>query len=310
MKTKTAMIAALVISSNALASTTPPFHNPAKVSPVDIGFRHNILPPVHVHPDFIIDHPIVHPLLNMYEDDQKFANIFAENGSSEICGPAAMANALIYLKFNHMPIFPKILEHSAAANATNGSYVETLFHLCKTDKNTGTGIYDLRNCAIDSLTEGQYNTSNTYIRGIHSDHPIQKYAPNPGDLRLMSQSSYQPGASSIASDRGVVLLFGWYTVTLDPSTRKNIYQRVGGHYVTLAGYDNRNPNVFYVSNPLVNYNLPHFGDIRFSKITLERVPNQTNLVPPGEFKNLWQTQDLVGGSLAVLEDMVIILPLN
>lgn len=284
-----------------------PVRPPIAVPRVDIGFRRNLPPQIHLNPA-PVDRPVVHPMINMYQEDQRYADLFAENGSSQICGPTAMANALIYLRFNHAPTFPLILQHSRPAGSTNGSYVETLFDLCKTNNNNGTGVINMRNCAVDALTEGGYNTANTFIRGIHSDKENQRFAPGPGDLRVMSQTSWKPGADVSKSDRAVVLLLGWYTVDWKAATRQWVYTRNGGHYVTLAGYDAANPNIFYVSNPLVDYNAPGFGSIRYSKMTLEAIPDRADLVTAGGFKNEWQTYDLVGGNLAVLEDMIIVLP--
>lgn len=286
----------------------PPFELPRKVDKVRIGVRANIYPAIH-KVKLAQDNAVIHPMINMYQADQRFADLFADNGSSQICGAAAMANAMVYLKFNHGPRFPNILQHSTNSASTNGDYVRVMFDLCETDRNNGTLVSDMRDCAAEGLQQGNYSTANTFIKGIHSDLSNQRRAPTTTDLRSMSASSWTPGAHVSTSDRAVVLLFGWYSVNYNAASQTWDYTRNGGHYVTLAGYSRSNSNVFYVSNPLVDYNAMG-GSSRESRISFEAVPNQANVRTPGGFQNLIQTRDLVGGNLAVLEDMVITLPWN
>ena len=287
----------------------PPIALPIAMPKQRVGARF-IFPPIHKFPVLNVDHPIVHPMINMFQLDQRYADLFADNGSSQICGATAMANAMVYLRHNHAPAFPRILEDSMGPGSTNADAVRVLFDLCHTSRNNGTLVSDMRDCARTSLEQGDYNTANTFIRGIHSDLSSQRFAPGTGDLRVMSQTSWHAGDDVSRSDRAVVMLFGWYSVNWDAGQNAWVYQRNGGHYVTLAGYDAVKSDTFYVSNPLVDYNAPGFGSIRYSKITLEAIPNRADLKTPGGFQGLWQARDLVGGNLAVLEDMVISLPWN
>ena len=97
-------------------------------------------------------------------------------------------------------------------------------------------------------------------------------------------------------DRAVTLLFGWYD--------KKTYQRNGGHFVALAGYDGKKKDVVYVTNPLIkDYPKDHV----YSKVVLKPVKKQGALPADG----MWQTDHLFGdatGIVAVLEDMVTVLP--
>lgn len=289
---------------------------------IKVGKRRNVLPPIHLIPNLQLEKPVVHPMLNMYQLDQEFADLFGTGGASNICGASSMANALIYLKHNHTPKFPKILKDSIEPGDTNGDVVRLMFDMCDVNPNSGTTSKKLRDCAKDGLEEGDYNTSNTFVRGVHSSIKTQKFPPSPADLKVMITNRYDGPQDSITeSDRAVVLLFGWYQSNWDNAKKKNVYSRVGGHFVTLSGYDGLTKNyhlnstkkkyTFYVSNPLVDYNALHPTSlIRYSKLSLEAVPKSVEL--PAKFKQnkyqAWQTTNLVGGALAVLEDMVIVLP--
>jgi hypothetical protein len=307
-KYSASLFASLALLTSAYAADTAPIRLPEPAKQIDVGVRKNIFPPIHISSNPATDSPVIHPMLSMFDEDQRLAGEFGETGSNNICGPTAMANSLIYLRFNHQPNFPKILDASLPTNATSANYVEKLFQLCKTDPKSGTLITHLRDCAKAALKEGNYNTVNTFIRGIHSDLNQQKFAPGPGDLRNLSRSTFRPGSTVTSSDRAITLLFGWYDVKFDEALKKWNYHRVGGHYVTLAGFDSHNPNVFYVTNPLIDYNAMGMGDVRFSKITLEPVASLPNIKTPEGIRNLSQTRDLVAGHFAVLEDLIIALP--
>lgn len=67
--------------------------------------------------------------------------------------------------------------------------------------------------------------------------------------------------------------------------------------------DAANPEVFYVSNPLVDY--AEVYPIRYSKIALKKI---TDVKGP-QNTDYWYTNDLVGGNYAILEDILVILPL-
>ena len=237
------------------------------------------------------DKPVVHPMLNFYQEDRRFSNLFSTSGDSMLCGPTSLANILVYLKYNHNPKYPDIFKTDENKMKNNGDWVPFLYDICKTDKDRGTTIYNLESCAILGVEQGGYKASNVFIRGCHSDIDKQRFAPTPEDLRAFSKAS---------PDRGCVLLFGWYSKVKDASGNW-IYQRNGGHYVALAGYDAIRKHVFYVSNPLVDYQQ---DAIMYSKIVLKELPG--NVQAPDNVK--WYTDDLIGGNFAILEDILVVLP--
>src|SRR5262249_3402164 len=107
-----------------------------------------------------------------------------------------------------------------------------------------------------------------------------------------------PGQDVSKSDRGVVVLFGWYK-------RKNGVRRSGGHFVALAGDDEKDPSTFYVSNPLIDYSKE---SVPCSKMVVEQAAADRTDVPA---KGMWLTEQLSAdssGYVAVLENVVTVLP--
>lgn len=274
---------------------------------IAIGNRTNVLPQVHVGLS-TGDVPVARTMYNIYQLDQRYADLFGDNGSSQLCGPAAMSNAMIYLKFHHTPRFPTILQSKTTNSSTLEDYVRTLFKMCNTDRNEGTRLFSLTDCAKASLADGGYETTNTFVRGMHSNFDSHRVAVTPNELVAVSQNTWEPGDSTFESDRAVILLFGWYKVIFDGNLQKWRYEREGGHFVTLAGYDKNDATKAYVSNPLVNYDAVAPGLPAMSKIRLEPVPVSTNVIPPGNTPGLWQTADIVEGRASILEDMIVSVP--
>jgi len=239
------------------------------------------------------DHPVVHPFLDLYQEDRRFSDLFSSSGSSQICGPTSLANVLIYLKVNHNPKYADILKRHENQLQTNEDYIRFLFDACQTDKDNGTYIDDLESGAKSAIAEGGYAVGNIFIVGVDGGRDKTLRPVRPADLRLFS-------SVTIDTDRGVVLLFGWYKQKIENG--RKVYKRKGGHYVVLAGYDSVNRNTFYVTNPLVSY--ADLGQERYSKINLKRLSwNQTPI------SNVeYYTEDLVGGHFAILEDMLVVLP--
>lgn len=239
------------------------------------------------------DHPVVHPFLDLYQEDRRFSDLFSSSGQSMICGPTSLANVLIYLKHNHNPVYPDILKDHASQLRTNEDYVRFLFDTCQTDSEDGTYIDDLELGAKNAVAEGGYAVGNIFIIGVDGGLDSTRRPVTPADLRLFSDSTPD-------TDRGVVLLFGWYRH--EKENGRKVYKRKGGHYVVLAGYDSAKPHTFYVTNPLVSY--ADLGQERYSKIVLKRLSWSQTPISNVEY----YTEDLVGGHFAILEDILVVLP--
>jgi len=258
---------------------------------------HDAPVPRHIAHDPGNDKPIVHPLRDLYQEDQHFSNLFGTGGKSEICGPTTMSNVLLYLKHQHTPAFGKLLGHIKDSDHNAHDAVEAMFKLCHTDKNTGTSAGQLKSCAETAFKQAGYASLILKDEGVFASEASLRHPLSPADLRAEAQSTWKPGAPPEHSDHGAVVMFGWYD--------RKTYKRNGGHFVALAGYDGKNPNVAYVTNPLIN-NYPK--DHVYSKIILEKVADKKGDLGAA---GMWQTEHLFGDNtnvIAVLEEMVSVLP--
>jgi hypothetical protein len=258
--------------------------------------RHDLHPVKHVAHDPANDKPVVHPLRDLYQEDRSFANLFSKSGQSEICGPTSLSNVFIYLKHRHAPAFDKLLGHIKDSDQNAHAVVEEMFKLCHTDKNSGTTAGQLKGCASTVLQKSGYSALVLEDMGVWATESALKRPVGPAELRTQARSSWKTGAPLDRSDRGAVLLFGWYD--------RKTYKRDGGHFVALSGYDDKSPNVIYVTNPLIkDYPKDHV----YSKVVLEKVDKKGALPVAG----MWETQHLFGDNatvIAVLEEMVSVLP--
>jgi hypothetical protein len=288
------LLATLVAPSAALAGDEPehPFQLPKIADRIHLGQRRNILKPIHVEAHPSRDKPVVVTLLDLYQQDQRLANLFSKEGVSEICGPTSLANVLLYYRNRAKPTFPKILEGALKPQFSNDDFVEAVFKLGGCDKESGMGAPAVLLSARRAMDPGRYPHKATYSLGIFAEDRAEKKPPQPDDLR-----------AALKGGHVAVALFGWYAVKWQVQKKAWEYQREGGHWVALCGHVEADPHAFYVTNPLVNYKgAPH------SKLALEAIPDRKDLVAPQGLKGLWQTRDLVGGALGVLEDLVAVYP--
>jgi len=237
------------------------------------------------------DKPVVHQVVDFYQENKSYEDLFSKKGQSMLCGPASLANALVYLKHNRDPKFEKIAVKHADELKTNGDYIPLLFKLCHTDREDGTSTAELGIGAKMLVAEGGYGVAQIGEQGAWADEKKQVKSLTP---ELLKELCVKP-------DKAVVLLFGWYGAGRDKNNEL-VYQRNGGHFVFLAGYDALQSDVFYVSNPLVDYS-PLYP-LRYSKLTLKRLAG--NIEAPEHME--WFTNDLVGGNFAILENLLVVLP--
>jgi hypothetical protein len=257
------------------------------------------------------DKPRVHAMHDIFQKDARYAKLFSSAGLSEICGPASMTNVVLWLKDGRKPGFKNLFRRScrltADKNVVNDCMVRPgrsqdefadvfqMFNLCHTDKRRGTTAIQLKHCAARVFRESGYGEGSEFILGWDADRKETRRAVTPKDLSL-----------HVKAGHGVVLGFGWY----DRST----YELHGGHFVALAGDDLGNANVFYVSNPGVDYSQAEPGTkgAFYSKMVLAPVPASAS-VDNGHLplKGLWQTESLrKEGSqyVGVLEEIIVMLP--
>jgi len=257
------------------------------------------------------EQPSIQPMINMYQRDRRYSDMFNVKGGSMICSVASLANAILFLRVNRRPPLTNLAETSMPRDVVKSransqeDMVRTVFVRCQATRAGGSTDRQLLACAQDFLAEGGYPRTWASIRSLWAEAGSrERVAPQPADLRQV-----------IRLNRTAVLLFGWYTATQDPVSGRWTYARTGGHFVTLAGYDKANRTRIYVSNPLIDYDA--LGTGHTSAVVLEPVGPGIVFTPIDDARsdNLntaagqkWQTRDMAAHRIAVLESMVEIGP--
>lgn len=266
-------------------------NSPAPLAPtVDIGVYKNVPPPIHVplKLDFFAPRDL-RRMHNVYQFDQRYAEMFdPATKISNICGAAAMANNVIYMKHYRTPALSRLLQSSIPTVPTVEDYVRRFFVTCETDRVSGTKLSKLHECAKSALQEGDYPAENATRLGIHDARELA-----PGVKLDHLHRAFEKNS-------GVVMLFGWYVWKMDAQQKDGFYVRDGGHFVTLAGRHDLRRDVFYISNPLVDYDA--INAYPASQIVLSGL----ELKLESKTLAVLKTDDLAQGRLAILEDLVTI----
>lgn len=118
-------------------------------------------PPIHRYlaHDPSKDKPIVRPLRDLYQADRKFSTLFAKDGHSELCGPTALSNVLLYMKHTHQPQFPKLLDHIEDTDKNAHDVVEYMFRTCHANGEIGSSSKQLQHCAGHVVKSATANSS-------------------------------------------------------------------------------------------------------------------------------------------------------
>lgn len=251
------------------------------------------------------EQPLIQRMSNMYQLYRQDADLFDANGRSMLCGAAAMANALMFLRVNRVPPIDDIARTSMSPDGSKDELLRMVFDRCHVSRDKGSTDRQLRDCASDFLAEGGYIKEGMWAQSVW-DKPgaASRVAPRLGPLR-----------DAVRFNRVAVLLFGWYVANPEPATGSWTYVRTGGHFVTLAGFDRVDEARIYISNPLIDYDA--LGLPAASAIVMEPVP--ANIVfakvsdAPADDLNTargqkWQTRDLTAQRIGVLESVIIIGP--
>jgi hypothetical protein len=294
MNTRTKISWLVVLATAALSSAARAGDpdNPWKLGEpefADVGAYKHIAKPIHKEHDEKKDHPLVRKIHPLWQEDQKYANLFAPSGSSMICGPTSLTMCLLWLKSDHKPP----LEHVFKELKPGHKDVEALDHMFKvvhTDKVKGSTVKEVDDGWKKELENDGYKVSKEKSFVVDND---TKW-PTRENL-LFAQKE----------DRVGVLCFGWYHLTKDGD--KWHAHRTGGHFVVLAGHDTQDKNAFYVTNPLTDYKQP--DKVWFSKIDFEdyTVTHKILGFKTGT-EHMLMTHDLVGGHVAILESVIVVSP--
>ena len=166
------------------------------------------------------------------------------NGGRDYCGPVAVSDSLVYLGRHG---FPDLLPHSQGVQAQI-DMINLLAspHYLGTDPNAATAPASvLRGIEKYVVSRGYQCTTMEYEgwtrMGQREEEFVMADRPN---LDWMKKGVLDPHGA-------VWLIVGWYSQTGDGQ-----WKRTGGHWVTLVGFDARNPNALFIHNPGMRGNDP------------------------------------------------------
>ena len=141
-----------------------------------------------------------------------------EDGGN-MCAPAAASNALMWLAANG---YPNLLGQNQSGQDAQATLIAELASskFRNTDRSSGTSPRAL----VIGLER--------FFADRNYDVMVETMGWRSGTRRIGRVPQIEWMLKSTASDSNLILNIGWYTY--DEETR--IYQRIGGHYVTVAGY--------------------------------------------------------------------------
>ena len=226
------------------------------------------------------DASVIHPMnYSISERDTRLNAWWSKTHVSELCFPTAFANALIYLYHYHVPTFGSLKLAGLSGDKTKvdpAQLVESLLVPCHTNLNTGTDLGDATTCIAQTLTKSGYQLGDAGVITLKTFAatpalPLQSRAPTWADIR-----------SAVDASEVVILEIGWYQFDSASST----WQRKGGHYVGVYGYDYMNAwgssqAVLRVLNPEMKYD--NDGQHRIDDRVTMVQPSGTSYPPNAAF---------------------------
>ncbi len=178
--------------------------------------------------------PFLKPMPDFCQLDQRFGRL--PGGGSQYCAPVAISNALIWF---HEHGFPNLAppkdciprsQFEMIKNLGSGKYM-------KTDKETGTSPLE----TMEGLEK--------YVRDRGYDIAVEwKGWREGGKFASPEQTpTLEWLANSVTGPSNIVISVGWYK--FDP--KKKMYDRLGGHYVTVVGVDTKDKKgpILFIHNP-------------------------------------------------------------
>lgn len=164
-----------------------------------------------------------------------------DNGGKVFCGPVAASNSLVWLAQHGYPkLLPTMEVKSdngnglsdgdpkvAAQKAAQIELIRTLGSpdFMETEGRDGTSATRLMRGLKKYVTSRGYEIEKLEYRGWSNINKTFKFTSEQPTLEWMKENIAHPGAAAW-------LNIGWYKY--DPATK--VYQRTGGHWITLVGY--------------------------------------------------------------------------
>jgi hypothetical protein len=260
--------------------------------PTAVEHKHhskNVAPGADDKPVVVADVP------HLYQGNQAYASLFSAKGKSNICGPTSLASVLVYFRDRKEAPFARLLpnqDHDSKETAT----VETLFKLCKTNRETGTGAPKMLAAAAAALKQAGYSSERDYALGLQ----MKTAPPTLDDLKKLKARI------------PACLHVGWYFADPVGPGGSPQFVRDNGHWVVLVGFDEKDDHVLYVTNPSIDYESRSVAKSGRTISRMELKPVPTDAARPAKvdattWAAMWATNDL-GSVTGIVEDLVVIDP--
>jgi hypothetical protein len=242
-----------------------------------------------------------------------------DNGGKVFCGPVAASNSLVWLAQNGFPkLLPPVKVKSDEGNgsadgdskvaAQKGAQIELIRTLGSpdfmgTEGRDGTSATRLMRGLKKYVTSHGYEVEKLEYRGWSNINKTFKFTEEKPTLEWMKENIAHPGAAAW-------LNIGWYK--FDPTTK--VYQRTGGHWITLVGYgltEDGKPDesVLIVHDPsrrsgpgIVTHHMP-VAEIKEGKLIHNTSTLSTNAA--GHFKSAGSFVVKKGNDAAVIDGVVV-----
>jgi len=166
-------------------------------------------------------------------------------GGEQYCAPVAASNALVWLSENG---FPRLLKNSADKSADQIKIIKTLGSngFMNTSLSDGTGVGEFLIGVDKYIQQCGYKKSTLAYQGWRK-HP-KNFSTQ------MECPSLEWISRGLDGTTGVWINIGWY------KTRKNnVFDRVGGHWVTVVGYGKNELGEYDSKSLVINDSSPRSG---------------------------------------------------
>ncbi len=161
--------------------------------------------------------------LFFYQSAPDLSDLFAPNGTSQLCWPTTLAYTLESLRTAHVPPLTKLEK----AN------VRDLYAACGTDRKIGTTMPQGVTCAAGKLTTAGYEAQ-LKVTGLDAKWKTFGLYPANTDA---DESVVSPAVlrQELNAGSSVILFVGYYRL----DTEKNVWTRARGHFITITGFGYR-----------------------------------------------------------------------
>lgn len=245
------------------------------------------------------------PGINLYPEGAKLTDLFGTKGN-QLCAPTAITNAINFLKYKRNPAFPNLARipdmDNDGVEDTYRDQIRYFFQTCQTDREAGTYYQQAIGCMKDFMTVSGYKPW-AYIIGPHAQEAPPGYDISSVKVPLaVDYIRYYVG-----NQAAVIMGVGWYKL----NTATNIYERIGGHFFNIYGYDydlawQQDKVIIKSVNSWIDYT-GRSAENMYDDVVMTKITNPANY-PDGLAYTLSGPGFTFNDFKAVAEDIFVMLP--